>query len=332
MATYNGAAFLREQLLSLQQQTTKPAELVVCDDQSSDATVDILRAFATDAPFPVHIHVNPERLGWRGNFIKASSLCKFNLIAFCDQDDLWYPQKLQIMSEQFEDPSVLLAYHNADLIDHKGCIYGTLQPIADKKRVIERLSRPTIWSNPFGLTIVFRASLTAFNDMWPRTVDLSKPEFPAAHDQWFYFLATNVGKIISVPDRLLAYRQHASNTVGWKEIPRSKTITPDDQLVIRHATLALGMLEPFTTILESAASREIGDARDRLVEASQKNRALIRRLQLRREIYTARTFLPRLQSFLKLCTSGGYALDSAWGLGRRALLADATVGLFRKRK
>ena len=117
LATYHGESFLAAQLRSLEEQTLRPAELVVCDDRSSDGTVEVLRDFAANASFPVTIHVNDQRLGWRANFMKAAGLCTSELIALCDQDDVWYPAKLRTMSALFDDPEVILAHHGADLID-----------------------------------------------------------------------------------------------------------------------------------------------------------------------------------------------------------------------
>ena len=94
MATYNGSKYLREQLDSLAAQTLPPCELVVTDDGSTDDTLGILDRFRRRAPFPVHLHRNEQRLGYRDNFLKAAQLCSGELIAFCDQDDVWMPDKL----------------------------------------------------------------------------------------------------------------------------------------------------------------------------------------------------------------------------------------------
>jgi len=161
LATYNGAAFLASQLQSLAAQSHLPFELVVTDDQSSDDTVRIIESFAASAPFPVRIHVNDARLGWRANFVKAVGLCQGDLISLCDQDDVWYPDKLATVTAAFTDPSVLLVYHNADLIDEQGTAYSTLMPIAATSQRIVPLSRPTDWSNPLGLVMTFRRWLTA---------------------------------------------------------------------------------------------------------------------------------------------------------------------------
>ncbi len=93
MATYNGAKYLEEQLASFVVQSQLP--LVVCDDGSADATLEILHRFAHSAPFPVRIVCNDERLGYGDNFLKAASLCEGDWIAFSDQDDVWLPDKLR---------------------------------------------------------------------------------------------------------------------------------------------------------------------------------------------------------------------------------------------
>src|SRR4051794_20922903 len=103
MATFNGAKHIRDQLASLTQQTLIPAELVITDDRSTDETVSIVNDFARTAPFPVIIHSNSTRLGFRANFLKASALTSSALVAFCDQDDKWYPTKLKEAVGIFSD-------------------------------------------------------------------------------------------------------------------------------------------------------------------------------------------------------------------------------------
>jgi glycosyltransferase involved in cell wall biosynthesis len=53
MCTYNGEKFLKEQLESIAAQTRLPMELVICDDGSTDSTIDIVEAFTSSSPFPV---------------------------------------------------------------------------------------------------------------------------------------------------------------------------------------------------------------------------------------------------------------------------------------
>ena len=87
--------FLGEQLRSLADQERLPDELVVCDDGSTDETIDMLRQFADESPFETRLEIHPKNLGASGNFARAVSLCRGEAIALCDQDDVWLPNKLQ---------------------------------------------------------------------------------------------------------------------------------------------------------------------------------------------------------------------------------------------
>src|ERR1700688_105357 len=113
MTTYNGAIHLQEQLDSLAGQRQLPAELVIGDDGSTDDTFEILERFARTAPFPVHIHRNPERLGYRVNFLNVARRCTSQLISFCDQDDIWSAENLARVVPCFADSDVLLTFHNS---------------------------------------------------------------------------------------------------------------------------------------------------------------------------------------------------------------------------
>ena len=104
MCTFNGEKFLEAQLDSVAQQTLKPIELVVCDDGSSDDTQAIVVRFAQSAPFAVRYISNPSRLGYRLNFMNAARQCTSDLIAFCDQDDIWCADKLKRAAVPFANP------------------------------------------------------------------------------------------------------------------------------------------------------------------------------------------------------------------------------------
>ena len=89
MCTYNGARFLSEQLESIAVQTRLPDELIVCDDRSTDGSVEIIRNFALHAPFEIRLEINTNNLGSTKNFEKAIGLCKGEIIALADQDDVF---------------------------------------------------------------------------------------------------------------------------------------------------------------------------------------------------------------------------------------------------
>jgi glycosyltransferase involved in cell wall biosynthesis len=102
LATWNGARFLREQLESYEHQTALPTELVVGDDDSTDATPDIVAEFSRTSSFPVRV-LSGKHLGFADNFFRAANPSKLKdlLIGVCrlerfckriwDQNRQWGP-------------------------------------------------------------------------------------------------------------------------------------------------------------------------------------------------------------------------------------------------
>src|SRR3974390_417909 len=121
MCTYNGAAYLTEQLQSIAAQTVVPDELVVCDDGSTDATVSLLDEFRRAASFPVRVFRNETRLGAAKNFERAVRLCAGDLIFLCDQDDAWNPSKIEVLADAIaQHPDAPYAFSNAGLRSEDG--------------------------------------------------------------------------------------------------------------------------------------------------------------------------------------------------------------------
>src|SRR3984893_11664406 len=118
MCTYNGARFLPDQLESIAAQTRLPDELIICDDRSTDGSVDIIRSFAHHAPFPIRLVFNATNLGSTKNFEKAIGLCEGEIIALEDQDDVWRPEKLGCIAGVLErDERIGAVFSDAELID-----------------------------------------------------------------------------------------------------------------------------------------------------------------------------------------------------------------------
>lgn len=213
MATYNGARFLAEQLDSLIAQDLRPLEIVICDDGSTDDTVAIASDYARRSPVPIRVVPNPVNLGWRANFIRSASLCTGDLIAFCDQDDVWRPDKLSQVAQRFDRPDVLMVYHDAEVVDGELRHKGTLAMQRPETAVTPPLGLDP-WISMLGLTITFRRRLLAFWPLWEDSVDKYAPGHRAAHDQWVCFLASSLGTTVYTNEQLLQYRQHGGNAMG----------------------------------------------------------------------------------------------------------------------
>ncbi|MBQ9118868.1 MAG: glycosyltransferase [Lachnospiraceae bacterium] len=105
MAAYNGAEYIIEQLESIRTQTRPVDEVIICDDQSSDATVEVVREYIEKHQLAPdwRIEVNPKNLGYASNFIGAVKKTTGNLIFFCDQDDIWLPNRVREMEQLMTD-------------------------------------------------------------------------------------------------------------------------------------------------------------------------------------------------------------------------------------
>ena len=322
MATYNGARFIGEQLASIAAQTVAPAELVVTDDASCDDTVAIVRAFAQVASFPVHIHENPVRLGYRGNFMRNVGLCTSDVIALCDQDDVWYPDKLQRMVETFADPDVLLAYHESWLIDGHGERIELANILPLEAKNLPSSLFPL--RNPYGFSMLVRRDLVRFSDLWPKSVDNLKTDTMMAHDQWFFFLASALGTIAFVEAPLAGYRQHDSNTYGVERPPRTLKGKIARWIDVRSREYASFAVAARTreSILSDVLGRVDGEWHAHAGLAIARYEALARHCAWRAAIYESTDVTPRLTAWRALLRDGAYGNRTRWSFGRKALLAD----------
>lgn len=124
MCTYNGEKYIKEQLESIINQSTQPDEIIICDDGSTDRTIDIVKAVLKSWNGRWRVFENEHNLGYKKNFQKAISLCGSDIIFLSDQDDVWNANKIEIMMKVFQDnPYILLAFHDSEIVDdHLNCI------------------------------------------------------------------------------------------------------------------------------------------------------------------------------------------------------------------
>lgn len=324
MATYNGAKYIREQLDDLAAQTHLPAELVVCDDQSSDDTLQIVEDFAASAPFPVHIHRNPDRLGYRANFIKCAGLCASELIAFCDQDDRWNPRKLELLAAPFDDDEVLLAYHNARPVTDDGKSLPLLYRGRTEKRYPALAIDP--WFNPLGFTQMFRQSLMGFEAFWPQSVDQNQEGELLAHDQWYLLLASALGSIVYLPDVFADYRQHGANAYG---VSWYRMFAPQLN-ELWHAThggrLRLEAAEGRAHIFRQMSLGLSGKPLERTKRAASWYDHLAALIRTRLEVYEGASLTTRASALKRSLGNGGYG-STPPQYPRLTLAMDATVGI-----
>ena len=325
LTTCQGERFLQAQLDSLAAQTKLPCELVVCDDASTDATVAIIERFARRAPFPVHLHRNASRLGFRANFLQTANLCTGDLIAFCDQDDIWYETKLARCMVPFGDPEVMLVCHDADIVDAQAQKTG--KRLARRKDgVWEANEEPLHHEN--GLVMVYRRCLNDHYDLWPDSTDENVLDDAlsvtthAAHDNWYYFLAIILGKVVTLDDALLGYRQHGSNLVGVQTPKIDKTPEFRGRFYrarAREVSIRIDLLKRLRPRAQPKYQARIDERFGiyaRFVAISN-SRAMI---------YGGVTLATRLAGITGMLKAGGYRASE---LGLRGLAPDLLFGIVR---
>jgi len=214
MCTFNGDRFLPEQLTSIATQKRLPDELIVCDDGSSDHSLQLVEEFARRVPFPVHLTVNECTLGSTRNFQKAISLCACDVVALADQDDVWYPHKLAHLEQVFlTSPAVVAAFSDADVID------------CDSQRIKLRLWQAFAFGSREqrrfaagqGVRVLIKhpvvtGATLAFRRPW---IDILMP-IPESdvHDRWISFLLAACGPFARVKEPLMQYRRHTNQQIG----------------------------------------------------------------------------------------------------------------------
>lgn len=215
LCTFNGEKYLHEQLDSLVNQTRQPNELVVCDDDSSDSTKTILENFALGAPFSVRIFYNNPRIGVVRNFERAIALCNGNYVAFCDQDDVWMRDKLQLLCDEMSNTESKYGI-NLPILVHTDLqvVSADLEIIHSSFMKMKHIFNPTFNSLNTLLVQNFVTGCTVLINRSLLNIAMPIPRNVIMHDWWFAQIAACTGKIVYIDHATIQYRQHLNNVVG----------------------------------------------------------------------------------------------------------------------
>lgn len=220
LATYNGAEFLTEQLDSLNEQTRLPDELVVVDDASTDATLQVVEDFTRVARFPVEVIAQPRHVGTCENFEEGFRAASGDVLFICDQDDRWHPDKMAVMADRMRrNPEAQLAFSDAILVDAAGrrisrsrwrvAGFGPKQWAALERDPLGQMMMRQIVS---GCTAAIRRELLAPLLPFPSGLHTALPTM--MYDRWISLLAAAAGAVLAVPERLVDYRIHPGQQIG----------------------------------------------------------------------------------------------------------------------
>lgn len=222
MCTYNGAQYIVEQLESIAAQTLLPAEIVVSDDGSTDGTVALLKqtwerlAEHSSGVRKVKLTVltNKTSLGVTKNFEQAIAATTRPYIFLADQDDIWFPARLETEIAQLKAGAGFV-FGDAQLINESG------EPLGHslfEALALSNSERTGIVSHPVDV-LIKRNIVTGATAAFSRSVFEKATPFPVGwvHDEWLAMVAALTGERFAVTESLIGYRQHSSNQIGVKK-------------------------------------------------------------------------------------------------------------------
>lgn len=203
MSTYNGERYIQEQIESILHQENVTVHILVRDDGSNDGTLDILKKYEELDKLEL---VKGQNIGWRLSFMELLyDSSEYNYYAFCDQDDIWLPNKLNVAIQYLSsmpanDPNLYCSNLN---YYKDGEQFGLVVKSAPQLSLEFALMR----SLAAGCTMVF-------NSVLRDSIKCNKPRLVIAHDYWVYQVATLLGNVYYDMNSYILYRQHSNNQIG----------------------------------------------------------------------------------------------------------------------
>lgn len=235
LSTYNGEKFLGEQLDSLLAQSHKNFILVVRDDGSRDRTVSILESYAGDHPERIHfLSRDGVNMGASAGFaflvgyvLKNKNLLrlKSTYMMFCDQDDTWFPEKIEKLLE------AMLATEADNDSTLPIIVHSDLEVVSEQNTVIAKslisYQGLEIGRNSFPNLVISNlvTGCTALINEPLAEKALPIPEKAIMHDWWLALVASAFGKLVYLDIPLVHYRQHGNNTIGAKEFTKESVVS-----------------------------------------------------------------------------------------------------------
>lgn len=222
LATYNGELYLKKQLISIIEQSMPVDEIVIVDDCSTDNTIEIINDVKKNTSVDIHLFKNKKNIGYKKIFHKAISLCKGDYIFLCDQDDLWYKDKVALMMNvMLNNPLINVLSTSFEIIDENdNVINNKLRKNKANNNLIDRtLIKDSI--NKMTIEDVFFSNISQGCSMLLTRYFANKfldfYDFALPHDWFINLLAADMNSLYFYNKILFKYRIHSNNTIGFKD-------------------------------------------------------------------------------------------------------------------
>ena len=208
MATYNGSYYIKNQLLSLQQQTEKDWILYIRDDGSTDDTIEIINEFSSKDSRIKMITDSLGNIGPGKSFLELTKFSTSDYVIFCDQDDIWFEKKIG---------NLLVFAKNKLLDDRPGLVYCDGYGYNSEKGVISLNSISRAHAKNLNEFLFFNAGYQGCSMFFNRKLCQLAQNYNTnfyMHDDIVSLLAHTFGDVYFLDEALMLYRQHSSNVTG----------------------------------------------------------------------------------------------------------------------
>lgn len=252
LASFNGIKFLQEQLDSIFNQSYAEWRLIVGDDGSTDGTIQTIEELALQNPEKVLCKRGRQSKGGCANFASLMGESTSQYTMFCDQDDVWLPNKIsktldamQSAEQRYGMDAPILVHTDLCVVDER------LHPIAQSLWKYQNLS-PELGSQLHrllpqnvitGCTVMINRPLAE--------IAAPIPKEALMHDWWLALVAALLGHVVYINEPTLLYRQHKNNAIGakpwgikriWQQMQKPATL---QQAMLRTMSQAQALLDRY---------------------------------------------------------------------------------------
>lgn len=217
MSTFNGERYLEQQIVSICEQTESNWRLIVRDDGSTDTTAAIIQSLAAQDQRISLSNSSGHNMGVAASFLTLLGESSAPLFAFCDQDDIWLPEKLTAQRAAIDTvaPELpALVYGDLQLVDdnlellHASFLhYQKFQPGRQARWPACLMQNAVVGCNSMGNAELRRRALALPLAAWCDVI---------MHDWWLTMIAARFGQVLFCDCETIRYRQHGANQVGAK--------------------------------------------------------------------------------------------------------------------
>lgn len=197
IATYNGGAYIEEQIASILAAIGEEDEVIISDDNSNDNTLEIVKSFKDSR---IRIIINKiDNRGHINNFENALKNAIGDIIFLSDQDDVWYPEKVVKMCDALKSYDLVVCDCNIVDANLKMGDHSFFEIKNAGKGFFKNLYKNTF----LGCCMAFNRKILINSLPFPKNI--------VSHDTWIGLVGEVFGETTFIPDKLHYFRRHGSN-------------------------------------------------------------------------------------------------------------------------